>query len=182
MRIWRIAFSGVLTAVLVFTAVAPAMAAPDTLKDKVPVQFQNKTGGSVVITLTGPATVYLTLNTGKTKSELIPGTYKYSYNACGTTLTGTFKAKNGATLTLPKCKTGGGSANEGKQKISNNTGGTLTMILSGPHSYTFYVATGTSQISLIKGNYNYTIYGCGGAVLTGTRKLPGGGNWMFWCY
>ena len=181
MRIWKIAISGVLAAILLLTAVAPAIAAPET-KDKVQVQFQNKTGSSVRITLTGPATVYLTLNTGKTKTEMIPGTYRYSYNACGTTNTGTFKVKAGANLALPKCKSGGGgSAGEKKQAITNNTGGTLTMILSGPHSYTFYVATGRSQISLVKGTYNYTIYGCG-AVLTGSRKLPGGGNWVFWCY
>lgn len=182
MRIWRIAMSGVLAAVLLFTAVVPAIAAPESLKDKVPVQFQNKTGGSVVIILTGPATVYLTLNTGKTKSELIPGRYNYSYFACGITNTGIFKVKPGATLALPKCKKGGGAANEAKQKITNNTGGTLTIVLSGPKNYTFYVATGKQQISLLKGKYNYTIYGCGGAVLTGTRKLPGGGNWVFWCY
>lgn len=181
MRIWRIAISGVLAAILLLTAVAPAIAAPE-LKDKVQVQIQNKTGSSVVITLTGPATVYLRLNTGKTKTELVPGRYNYSYFACGTTNTGIFKVKPGATLALPKCKKGGGAANEAKQKITNNTGGTLTIILTGPKNYTFYVASGKSQISLVKGRYNYTIYGCGGAVLTGTRKLPGGGNWVFWCY
>jgi hypothetical protein len=182
MRIWKITVTALLAAVLLLTAVAPAIAAPDTLKDKVAVQIQNKTGSSVVIKLTGPATVYLTLNTGKNKTELASGRYQYSYTACGGTQTGTFKVKAGATLVLPKCKTGGGGAGEGKQKITNNTGGTLTIILSGPKNYTLYVATGKSQISIVKGKYNYTIYGCGGAALTGSRKLPGGGNWMFWCY
>jgi hypothetical protein len=181
MRISKAFFSTLLAAIILFTTVAPALAAPE-VKDTFTVNLQNKTGSSVRITLTGPQTVYLTLSIGKNKAELLPGTYRYSYDACGKTNTGNFKViKAGATLTLPKCKTGGG-AGEGKQKISNNTGGTLTIILSGPKNYTFYVETGKSQITIVKGKYNYTIYGCGGAVLTGSRKLPGGGNWVFWCY
>jgi hypothetical protein len=169
-------------AVLLLTTVAPAFAAPDTAKDKVQVQFQNKTGASVRITLTGPATVYLTLSNGKTKSELAPGTYKYSYDACGKTNTGTFKVrKAGDNLTLPKCNTGGGGGGgEGKIKIKNDTGGTITIIMSGPQSYTFYVSSGTSQLSVVKGKYNYTAYGCGGASTSGSIKP--GGTISFWCY
>lgn len=181
MRIWRIAISGFLAAVLLLTAVAPAFAAPDRAKDKVQVQFQNKTGSSVRITLTGPATVYLTLNTGKTKSELVPGTYHYSYTACGKTNTGTFKVKKaGANLTLPKCGKEGKGGGEGKIKIKNDTGGTITIILTGPQNYTFYVAVGTSNLTVAKGKYSFTAYGCGGAVDTGTIKS--GGNLKFWCF
>jgi hypothetical protein len=182
MRIFRLAITGALVAILLLTTVAPAFAAPETAKDKVQVQFQNKTGASARITLTGPATVYLTLSNGKTKSELVPGTYKYSYDACGKTNTGTFKVrKAGDTLTLPKCKTGGGGGGgEGKIKIKNSTGGTITIIMSGPQSYTFYVSAGTSQLSVIKGKYNYTAYGCGGASTSGSIKP--GGVITFWCY
>lgn len=151
--------------------------------DKFQVQFDNKTGASVRITLTGPATVYLTLNTGKTKSELSPGTYKYSYSACGKTNDGTFKVKKaGDILVLPKCKTGGGGGGggEGKIKIKNSTGGTITIIMTGPQSYTFYVSTGSSQLSVVKGKYNYTAYGCGGASTSGSIKP--GGVITFWCY
>ena len=182
MRIWRIAISGVLAAVLLLSAVAPAFAAPERTKDKVNVQFQNKTGASVRITLTGPATVYLTLNTGKTKSELVPGTYKYSYTACGKTNTGTFKVKKaGATLTLPKCGKEGGAkaAGEGKIKIKNDTSGTITIYLTGPQNYTFYVSPGTSQLKVAKGKYDYTAYGCGGSTDSGTIKA--GGNLKFFC-
>jgi hypothetical protein len=180
MRIWKIAISGVLAAILLLTAVAPAIAAPETA-DKVQVQFQNKTGGSVVITLTGPTTVYLTLNTGKTKTELAPGTYHYSYFACDKTNTGTFKVKAGANFSLPKCKSGGGGGSgEGKIKIKNDTGGTVTIYLSGAQNYTFYVSNGTSQLNVAKGKYNYTAYGCGGASTSGTIKP--GGVITFWCY
>lgn len=183
MRVLRLGITGVLVAILVLTTVAPAFAAGDSAKDKVNVQFQNKTGSSVRITLTGPATVYLTLGNGKTKGELVPGTYKYSYEACGKTNTGTFKVKKaGDTLVLPKCKSGGGGGNsggEGKIKIKNDTGGTITIYLTGPKNYTFYVSPGTTQLSVAKGKYNYTAYGCGGSTDTGTIKA--GGNLKFFC-
>lgn len=175
MRVWKIAFSGALAAILLLTAVTPAVAAPQ-LADKVPVQFQNKTGASIVITLTGPTTVYLTLNTGKTKSELIPGTYHYSYFACDKTNTGTFKAKTGATLTLPKCKKSGGGS--GKITVKNATDGTITIYLIGPKNYVFYVPIGTTKLDVVRGKYSFTAYGCGD-VDTGTIKT--GGHLSYWC-
>jgi hypothetical protein len=148
---------------------------------KAQVQFENKTGASVRLTLIGPATVYLTLNTGKTRSELTPGTYSYSYSACGKTNTGTFKVKkSGDNLILPKCATGGKSGAEGKIKIVNDTGGTITMYLVGPQNYTFYLAPGTTQLNVVKGKYNFTAYGCGGAVDTGILKP--GDHLTFFCY
>jgi hypothetical protein len=182
MRISKVLFSTLLALVILFTTVAPAIAAPE-VKDTYTVNLQNKTGSSVRITLTGPQTVYLTLTTGKNKAELLPGTYRYSYDACGKTNTGNFKVnKAGATLTLPKCKTGGGGgAGTVKVKINNKTGGTMTMVLTGPQTYTFYIQPGRQQITVQKGTYTYTVYTvCGSA--TGTEKLNGGGIWEWWCY
>jgi hypothetical protein len=181
MRVWKVIVSGSLAAMLLLTAVAPAIAAPEATDGKVFVQFTNQTGSVVHITLTGPATVYLTLATGKTKSELVPGIYHYSYFACNSTLTGTFRAKHaGANLVLRKCPKVKGTG-EAKIKIKNETGATMVIYLTGPQYYTFYVATGTYSFKVQKGKYQYTAYGCGGASTTGTIR-PGSGVLMFWCY
>jgi hypothetical protein len=180
MRISKVLFSTLLAFAILFTTVAPAIAAPE-VKDTYSVNLQNKTGSSVRITLTGPQTVYLTLQTGKNKAELLPGTYRYSYDACGKTNTGNFKVnKAGATLTLPKCKTGGGGSGEVKVKINNLTGGTMTLVLTGPKNYTFYIQSGRQQITVMKGTYTYTMYTvCGTA--TGTEKIKGSYQWTWWC-
>ena len=52
--------------------------------------------------------------------------------------------------------------------ISNTTGGTVTLYLSGPTNYTFYLGTGDTSISVCPGTYSYTAYGCGGASDSGS--------------
>lgn len=170
--------------VLLTTTVAPAIASQANAADKIQVQIQNKTGEQVRISLTGPTSYSFNLSTGKNKVEVVPGKYSYSYTACsGQTLTGKFNAKKvGATLTLPKCKkSGGGDTKEVKVTIKNNTGGSITIYLSGPKSYVFSFGTGTSKMSVVPGKYNFTVYGCGAAI-SGTKNFKGGGLvWMFWC-
>lgn len=161
---------------------APAFAA-----DKVQVQFQNKTGAQVRISLTGPESISLNLATGKTKAELTPGTYRYSYQACEKTNTGTFKVKgNGDTLTLPKCA--GGSSGGTKTivlTIRNNTDQSLYFTFTGPQIYNFTVLTGqTSKFTVVAGKYNYLVtgYGCGGyGESKGTLNLKGNFKWRWYC-
>ncbi len=96
-----------LTVFLLLATVAPALAATNLAGEKAQVVFQNKTGGTVRITLTGPTTVTLNLSTGKTLADLQVGANQYAYAACEKTNTGTFRVRaSGDTLTLPKC-TGG---------------------------------------------------------------------------
>lgn len=251
--------SVLLALVIVFTALAPAQTTFAAAKDIVKVEFQNKTGSAVALSLSGPHSYYFYLNTGKTKVEVIPGKYTYSYTVCGQTKTGKFNAKNaGANLTLPKCSddknsgvskvsfknsTGAAlyvyltgpksytfylptgttkvdvisgkytikyqacgqdksaklnaknntnyalakckedkSGGQVKVTIKNNTGGSLTLYLSGPHSYYFSFSSGTSKMEIIGGKYDYTAYGCGTSI-SGTKTLKGNNiNWTFWCY
>lgn len=63
--------------------------------------------------------------------------------------------------------------------INNTTGGTLTLYLSGPAKYTFYVSSGNQTINVCNGTYSYTAYGCGGAVRTGS--MSSGDTHDFWC-
>ena len=54
--------------------------------------------------------------------------------------------------------------------ITNSTDGTVTLYLSGPASYTFYLSTGDTTLSVCEGTYNYTAYGCGGASDSGSMS------------
>lgn len=180
-------FAVLVACTLLFSTVAPAFAANSQAADKVQVQFQNKTGAPVRISLTGPASVSLNLGTGKTKAELTPGTYKFSYEACGKTNTGTFKVrKNGDTLTLPKCA--GGSSGGTKTVslwIRNDTDKALYFVFTGPKTYYFTVLSGeTGKFTVEAGKYAYTLsgYGCGGySEENGTLNLKKDFKWYWYC-
>jgi len=65
--------------------------------------------------------------------------------------------------------------------VENNTGGTLTLDLSGPAIYHFTLAPGRHPIQVVPGVYSYTGYGCGGASKSGTMDLGEGDEWEWWC-
>ena len=68
---------------------------------------------------------------------------------------------------------------EAQIEISNTTDGTVTMYLSGPAKYTFYVPVGDTNYNVCGGQYSYTAYGCGGASLNGT--ISSGESHQFYC-
>lgn len=163
--------------------VQPAQAAaPTTLN----LLVNNKTGETVTLYLVGPENYTFTVQPGKSTQLVEPGKYKYNYQACQGKKTGTFIiSKNGKQLTLAACS----KNQKGKQKskevrvnISNQTGGTVWLTLTGPASYNFTLKTGSTAIWVIKGKYNYSAYGCGGAASSGTRKLRSGLTWTWYCY
>ena len=66
--------------------------------------------------------------------------------------------------------------------VINDTGGNLSISLSGPANYNFNISPGQKNIYVIPGTYNYTAKGCGGAVETGTENLSSSGHeWKWWC-
>jgi hypothetical protein len=73
----------------------------------------------------------------------------------------------------PSCKL------DGKIDIKNDTGGQVTLYLKGPASFTFYISSGNQTLSVCKGTYSYTAYGCGGASTTGS--ITTNGELKFWC-
>lgn len=144
----------------------------------------NKTGEKFNLIMKGPATYNWMLKPGKQTFNVLPGEYKYSYKACdGAEKTGTVKIKkNKQTLSLAACKKAKKTAGGLKSiNIQNNTGGTVTLILTGPESYRFYLKPGKSTMMVLKGTYQYTAYGCGGASISGTKKLGGKAVWKWWC-
>lgn len=186
MRFWKTLTIFLVCVLLLAGTVAPALAAPRAA-EKIQVQFQNKTGEAVRITLSGPATVTLNLGIGKTKAELEAGTYKYSYTACGKTNTGTFKVRsNGDTLTLAKCAAGGSGSNSKIARLvfQNQTGATLYFNFSGPQHYSFAIPAGKTRVEVVPGKYTYTVSGSGcGAYFTDDGKITikGDTNWRWYC-
>lgn len=63
--------------------------------------------------------------------------------------------------------------------IINNTGGYITLYLSGPGSFSFELPAGTHTISVCPGAYSYTVYGCSGAYLNGS--MNSGEEHTFFC-
>lgn len=63
--------------------------------------------------------------------------------------------------------------------INNETGGVVTLYLTGPAKYTFSLGTGNTALSVCGGSYSYTAYGCGGASDSGT--LGTGDSQKFYC-
>jgi len=142
----------------------------------------NKTGQTFTLTLQGPANYRWTVKPGKANYEVVPGKYKYTYQACGGPKTGTVVvSKDNQNLTLAVCKQkgSGGIANV---KIVNDTGGYITINLTGSTTYRFSIGPGRSTISVVKGKYTYTVYGCGGATVSGVKNMTSRLTWRFWCY
>ena len=66
--------------------------------------------------------------------------------------------------------------------VKNDTGGTLSLSISGPATYNFSIPPGHQNIYVVPGTYNYTGKGCGGGVLSGTYDLlKAGDEWDWWC-
>jgi len=158
----------------------------DTQKDKdakVPkLTVNNMTGETFYITLIGAKPQYFYIQKGKANFEVEQGRYSYSYTACGGPQSGIVNVKKkGVTLKLACPKSSEKDGKLIKVNISNQTGGSVTLYLTGPKSYTFYLAPGQSKIDVEKGKYNFTAYGCGGASLIGAKNINSKFVWRWFC-
>lgn len=116
----------------------------------------NKSGGAVLITLTGSKYYSFTAPTGKNAFPIEAGTYTISYRACGALVTTTFTTnKKGWTLKLTCVSI----------TIVNLSSGTLGLQLSGTANYYFSLPTGKTVITILPGTYTYT-----GSLSCGTNS------------
>jgi hypothetical protein len=143
-------------------------------------KIDNKSGSDVMVSLQGNIPYALSAASGVSKHEIRRGTYKYKYYTCGEWQSGEVLVnQKSVLLKILSCQ----SASNGTVKvvIVNDTFGMLTLHLSGPQDYRFYISPGKETVEVVKGTYDYTAYGCGGASKTGTRKITTKFNWRFWC-
>lgn len=140
----------------------------------------NKSGSDVKFSLRGKLPYLLNANVGTTKHEIRRGDYQYSYYACGDWQSGELQInKSTIEFKILSCQqaTSGGV----KVVIENDTFGLLTLHLEGPQEYWFHISPGTETVQVVKGTYNFTAWGCGGASKSGTKKITSKVNWRFWC-
>ncbi len=145
------------------------------------VKIANKSGSDVMISLRGKLPYFLSATAGVTKHEIRRGNYQYSYYACGIWQSGELPInKNTIEFKINSCQTA--TSGGVKVVIANYTFGLLTLHLTGPQEYWFHISAGTETVQVVKGTYNYTAWGCGGASNSGTKKITSKVNWRFWCH
>ncbi len=145
------------------SAAVPVQAADKSAASTIHVQFQNNTGGQVWLYLTGPSTYSLALKFGKTTADVLQGKYNYSYQACGTTNTGTFNVrKNRDSLTLPACGESTSRSDMISITIQNKTGFQVLITLTAQTTHSYSINMGTSATDRIEpGRYTYSYSSCG---------------------
>jgi len=142
-------------------------------------KIANKSGSDVRFSLQGKIPYFLSATAGGSRHVIRRGTYQYSYYACGNWQSGELKIdKNTFEFTMPSCQT----ATSGgiKVVIINNTYGLVSLHLTGPQEYWFRIPPGKQTVQVVKGTYDFTLWGCGDSM-SGTRKITSRIEWRFWC-
>ena len=139
----------------------------------------NRTGTDVTLTLEGPRTYFLSSPIGTTRHVVRKANYTYRYYACGAWQEGEVEVKKNKEFKLPSCASA--SAGTVKILVDNDTNGGITINMVGPETYWFNLPTGRSPINVVKGTYEYTVWGCGTSS-TGTIRVKRKMWWDFWCY
>lgn len=134
--------------------------------------IENKSGGPLYVTLTGPKTYTFNVPTGKSNYSVDMGTYDVSYRACGAQSTQTFVVKKkGGTLKISCLAI---------TFFNLNPSSTVALHLDGPASYYFNLAPGKTTVQMIPGTYDYELTSpCHG---TGTIKIKKKGTIYVYCY
>ena len=151
-----------------------------TLPNKIAtLKIANKSGTDLRISFLGKIPYFLNATAGTSKHVVRRGTYEYSYYACGKWQSGELGiTKNAFEFTIPSCN----QPTKGSVKvvINNRTYGLLTLHLTGPDEYWVRIYPGTETIQVVKGTYDYVVWGCGDSV-SGTKKIASKFQWDFWC-
>lgn len=174
MNFWRKSITLAVLVIMLLGTAAPAFAATDTK-----VSIVNKTGEDVTLSIRGPEKLTVEVAKGKTaREELKPGVYTYRYKACGRTFNGTANvAGPDYTIRLPKC----GNPTEVKVIVVNLASGPFRLVLVGPKaSYSFYIPTGTSNVTVAAGGYAFSAFVCGDTETGRLKAKPNQNNeWRF---
>jgi hypothetical protein len=175
-------FSISLALILLFSSLVPttafasseaqnvvAAASPNSI-----LTITNKSIAMVTVTLTGPRSYTFYAQVGKMTQEILKGTYKYSYQACGLKFSGTLKATAAKSrLPIAACKTT-------NLVILNFTDATVTLSLVGPATYYYTIPPHSSvRAKILRGTYSWSGV-CNGRSSSGTWVMNKA-RFLVWC-
>lgn len=155
--------------VLLMTAASTTFAAPKTYE----LTFNNRTPKTVEMSLIGAENKVVSLPPfEKTRLDLYPGVYQYSFYDCGQLYIDTVNMNKDREIKLVPCSglnsgatgstgTGGTSPNLITFVLNNKTYRTLTVGLVGMQNYSVDVAPGKTFLDVYKGTYQVSYYDCG---------------------
>lgn len=183
----------ILAVLLMLGNARPAFASDQIQEERLKVQFSNKTDYVLTLKISEPESITFSLAAHKaTRANLSPGTYKYSYVACGRTFSGKFKVLENAggkvqtLINIQKCV--GSTTNAGGATINflieNKTGVPLYFTFSGPATYRITVPAGKIRVEMVSGKYNFVVngLGCGDGIEdSGRVNIRTGYYWRWFC-
>ena len=184
LRLTKVVSFLILTSILLAAFVVPQQAVQAAQSNLVRFTFSNKSDKMASLRLYGTNNFYyFLLKPGETKTYTpVRGEYKMSFFSCGQYVNQSLDLTKQTKLIVPPCGTkafsgknppanvvdGGKVLKLVKVKLENKTGAYMKVILSGPASYVFtFNKDQAKTYTITKGEYNYTVYGCGGSF-TGT--------------
>lgn len=138
--------------------------------------FNNKTGVVIPqLILTGVKNyTFYNVPAGKSEFTVEKGKYSVEYPACGKSKIKKVSISGNTKINTVSCPTT-------TVNLINQTGGTFYLTLTGPATYRFNIPTGTTKITVMKGQYSYYVSGnCG--TSSGTVKIRNRMRWTWWCY
>ena len=146
---------------LVFSTVQSAVAATTWT-----LNIHNNTNDVVKLSLTGPKKYSLTLQPGKVYKEVLEGTYKYSYAACGEKFKGSVTVKNSATwIRIKKCHGPFSSTlwwTDAKFVVISRSSVKVKLKLVGLRKYNLRIDRGRNPFAWLQtGTYTYSYTACG---------------------
>jgi hypothetical protein len=169
----RLRILSILAAVVLLLAVlaSATSAAPATYVFTV----NNKTTKTLEVTLLGEQNYIITAPLlQKTRVDVKPGSYQYSFYDCGKLFVDTININKDKELKITQCNasTGDESSTGGKAPglvefiLNNKTYKTLTVALVGVQNYSFEVKPGKNFVDVYTGTYQMSYYDCGGLQIS----------------
>ena len=165
MKRLRVLFIFVIGLMLLAALASTTSAAPSTYEFTV----NNKTTKTLEVTLLGAQNYIISSPpTAKTKTDVKPGNYQYSFYDCGKLIIGTVNMNKDRELTITQCNASTGGTSGGGQAaelvdivLNNKTYKTLTVALVGIQNYSFDLVPGKTFANVYKGTYQMSYYDCG---------------------
>ncbi len=186
-RIYRLGLFALIGLVILSSTPAMGLAAP-LLSDALPTNLAatsptaifrvgNKTHTVIpMLVLTGPKKyVFYRLAVSNTEFVIEKGRYRIEYTSCGIKRSFVVDIKSDLfRLRIARCQMN-------RLVIQNQTGGDMTLSLSGPASYQFKIVPGLNRFKVIDGPFNYRAYAICGSKSGRIHMNHGRVDWSWSC-